>query len=161
NGHLDLADLHRQAGRAAEAGKEDGAGLARVEQMARDFPAETLDAKVIHAAHDALAALLARAPQHPEPEPLPPRAGAFFPKVSAARPKVPDYRQRLAAWHYQLGVLCNETGRLAEAEKEYRAALPIHEKLAVEYPKQSSLRYNLCVTRCFLARLLRDTGRPG
>jgi Flp pilus assembly protein TadD len=41
----------------------------------------------------------------------------------AKHPQVLRYRQELATTHNNLGVLLQDTGRVAEAEKAYRQAL--------------------------------------
>ncbi len=52
-----------------------------------------------------------------------------------------------------------QTGRLKEAEAEYRTALAIREKLADDNPAVSEFRKQLQASHFNLANLLRQTGR--
>jgi tetratricopeptide (TPR) repeat protein len=67
-------------------------------------------------------------------------------------------RSDLATGREQLGQLLKETGRLAEAEAEYRAAVLVRRKLVGESPGVNSWR-ELAFTQARLGRLLKDTGR--
>ncbi|WP_169980260.1 tetratricopeptide repeat protein, partial [Tautonia rosea] len=56
-------------------------------------------------------------------------------RLSEEHPEVPDYRTSLANSHHNLGALYRATGRMAEAEASYQAALTLQERLSEEHPE--------------------------
>jgi tetratricopeptide (TPR) repeat protein len=77
----------------------------------------------------------------------------------AEHPQVPQYRQELAMTHNNLGLLLQATGRVAEAEKAYRQALQLYERLVAEHPQVPQYRQELAMTHNNLGVLLKATGR--
>jgi tetratricopeptide (TPR) repeat protein len=77
----------------------------------------------------------------------------------AEHPQVPEYRQELAMTHNNLGNLLQATGRVAEAEKAYRQALQLRERLVAEHPQVPQYRQELATTHNNLGVLLQATGR--
>jgi tetratricopeptide (TPR) repeat protein len=64
------------------------------------------------------------------------------------------FRSGLAASHNNFARLLNDTGRQAEAEAEYRAALAIIQKLVDEHPAVTKFRGNFALNRINLAVVL-------
>jgi tetratricopeptide (TPR) repeat protein len=72
---------------------------------------------------------------------------------------VPAYRQDLARSHTNLGLLLQNTGRLKEAEGEYRRALDLFQQLARDFPAVPEYRQELAASHNSLGLLLQNTGR--
>jgi tetratricopeptide (TPR) repeat protein len=81
-------------------------------------------------------------------------------KLAADNPAATLFRSHLADSHGSLGNLLGETGRLAEAEVEYRAALAIHGKLADDDPRVPQHRIMVAWWHTVLSVVLRRLGRP-
>jgi tetratricopeptide (TPR) repeat protein len=79
--------------------------------------------------------------------------------LAADFPAVPDYRQELAATHYNLGHLLENSGRLKEAQTAYGRALALREKLAAELPAVPAHRRRLERSYHNLGNLLQQTGQ--
>jgi Flp pilus assembly protein TadD len=69
------------------------------------------------------------------------------------------FRIRLSSGHHNLGIEPRETGRPAEAEAEYRAALAISQASVDEYSAVVEGRENLASTHYDLGILLAFAGR--
>jgi tetratricopeptide (TPR) repeat protein len=67
----------------------------------------------------------------------------------------------VASRGYNLGVLLEATGRVEGAEKGYRQALQLYERLVAEHPQVPQYRQELAMTHNNLGVLLQDTGRAG
>jgi hypothetical protein len=61
----------------------------------------------------------------------------------AEYPQVPQYRRELAGTHNNMGNLLQITGRAADAEKAYRQALQLQERLVAEHPQVPEYRQDL------------------
>ncbi len=83
----------------------------------------------------------------------------MFSQLVAGSPSVQDYQSKLAAFHCNLGVLLTKTGQQAEAERAYRQAIALLEKLAAESPSIPHYRSNLASSCDNLGDLLRMMGR--
>jgi tetratricopeptide (TPR) repeat protein len=75
-------------------------------------------------------------------------------------PDITDIRSSLAQGHENLGRLLKETGRLTQADAEYRAALAIRRELADRNPAVPSHRADLASVHTYLADLSGSLGRP-
>src|SRR5262249_35195100 len=71
-----------------------------------------------------------------------------------------NFRNRLAGSHNNLGLLLGQTGKLAEAEAESRAALAIWGKLAADNPGIPEYRNWLAAGHTNLSVILCRLGRP-
>ena len=72
-----------------------------------------------------------------------------------------EFRSRLALSHNNLGIVLKDTGKPAEAEVEYRAALAIFQKLADDNPTVSDFRSRLSrIHYSRLGELLCEAGKP-
>jgi tetratricopeptide (TPR) repeat protein len=103
--------------------------------------------------------LLAGLGKDPEAEAAYRQAQAIFDKLAADFPTVPQYRQDLAASHYNLGVLLAGLGKRPEAEAAYRQALAIQEKLAADLPTVPEYRRDLAKSHNNLGVLLAGLGK--
>jgi tetratricopeptide (TPR) repeat protein len=66
----------------------------------------------------------------------------------------------LAGSHNDLGNLLDDLGRRDEAEKAYRSALALWEKLAEQFPAVPDYAMNLGGGYCNFGQLVRDQGQP-
>ncbi|MBX7103550.1 MAG: tetratricopeptide repeat protein [Gemmataceae bacterium] len=81
--------------------------------------------------------------------------------VAATVPGPPNQARRDEADALvRMGLLHFQTGKVSEAEAEYRAALVIQQKLVEENPTSIAYRNSLAFTRNSLGLLLSRTGRP-
>ncbi len=71
-----------------------------------------------------------------------------------------EFRSNLAVSHHNLGRLLSRTGKPAEAEAGYRAALAIFQKLADDNPAVMYFRSSLAFSHNSLGTLLNDSGKP-
>jgi serine/threonine protein kinase/Flp pilus assembly protein TadD len=78
-------------------------------------------------------------------------------KLAAAVPDNPKYQGELSNAHNTLGEVLNHTGRLAEAEREYRKAIGLAEKAMSHLPPNH--RLPLAAFTLNLGEILRKTGR--
>jgi tetratricopeptide (TPR) repeat protein len=88
-------------------------------------------------------------------------AAALFGRLAADHPRVPEYRNELAAVHNNLGLLLTGLSRWPAAEDALRAALAVREKLTADYPGVPAYAVDLGGTCCNLGNLVRDRGDPG
>jgi tetratricopeptide (TPR) repeat protein len=80
--------------------------------------------------------------------------------TSTAHPAVTDFRYRLALCRSGLGWLLAASGRAAEAEAEFRAALALQQGLANDHPEVPAYHDQAANARNNLAVVLRRLGRP-
>jgi tetratricopeptide (TPR) repeat protein len=73
---------------------------------------------------------------------------------------VPAYRHQLANIHGNLGVLLAGLGKGPEAERQYRQALALQEKLAADSPAVPQHQIDLGGSCCNLGNLVRKGDRP-
>jgi serine/threonine protein kinase/Flp pilus assembly protein TadD len=71
----------------------------------------------------------------------------------------PGLRAGLAGSHHNLGLLLAGLGKRAEAEKEYRQALALYEKLAADFPAVPEYRHDLASSHNNLGALLAGLGK--
>jgi len=77
----------------------------------------------------------------------------------AEHPQVPQYREELATTHNNLGGLLLVTRRLAEAEKAYRQALELYERLVAEHPQVADYNVELARTLAVVGVLSSNQGK--
>jgi tetratricopeptide (TPR) repeat protein len=92
------------------------------------------------------------------------RAAALYEPLVAGEPGVPLYRRELAGTLLNLGVLLfrqADPGRpdLAEAERSFRRALALYERLSADAPAVPQFRQELTLALMSLGNLLASTGR--
>ena len=61
---------------------------------------------------------------------------ALYQKLAEDHPDVTDFRSRLAAGHHNLGILLSNTGRLKEAEAEFRGAVTVFQQAGRGPPRR-------------------------
>jgi tetratricopeptide (TPR) repeat protein len=79
--------------------------------------------------------------------------------LAAASPAVPEYRQRVAKSHNNLGMLLEDLGQRVEAEAAYRRARDLKEQLAADFPAVPEYRQELARSHNNLAHLLAGLGQ--
>src|SRR5262249_58362527 len=77
----------------------------------------------------------------------------------AAGSAAPASRQQRATSHSNLGVLFRDLGKGAEAEKQFRQALAIRQKLAADFPSASAHRQGLAESHYSLGLVLNEPGK--
>jgi serine/threonine protein kinase len=87
------------------------------------------------------------------------RMQATFAGLAAAFPTVPEYRQRLAGSHHNLGLLLTDLGQRPAAEQAYRRALDLYEQLAADFPTVPEYRQGLAGSQNSLGHLLTALGQ--
>jgi tetratricopeptide (TPR) repeat protein len=75
-------------------------------------------------------------------------------------PAVPEYRSDLGRGYWYLGGLLDSVRRRPEAEKAYRSALAIQNRLVAEFPSVPEYRQQLALSHLGLGETLRYLGRP-
>ena len=154
------ASCWRQTGKPAEAEAEYRAALAILQKLADDQPRRH------------------RIPQPPGAQPQQPRQPAAGKRASRRRRRpstarrwrstrswpttTPPSPNSAAAWrisHLQPRHPAAQTGKPAEAEAEYRAALAIYRKLADDHPAVTEFRRGLADSHILLGNLLSQTGK--
>jgi tetratricopeptide (TPR) repeat protein len=88
------------------------------------------------------------------PGPVDPRDTDLLTRLETAALLPTDYRLQVAVCHNDLGVLLASARRFAEAEKEYRQARNLLEKLAAAFPDFPEYRYHLVACARNLASVL-------
>ena len=87
------------------------------------------------------------------------RTPATAQKLVDGNPAASDFRNNVGNAHNVLGLVLSRTGKPAEAEAEFRKALPIIQKLADDNPTAPFLRDNLSTVLHNLAVAVRLLGR--
>src|SRR5207244_1335769 len=72
---------------------------------------------------------------------------------------LPDYERDLAQTHNNLAILLKDLGKPAEAEAAYREALPIAQRLAIQFPSSMEYQSDLAAVLGNLAEILNDQKR--
>lgn len=91
-------------------------------------------------------------------------AQVIYRQLADSNPAAVGFRGALANGHRQLGLLVEQTGKLREAEAEYRSAISIYRELATENPTDTQFRNHLAESHASLgsaACTLWSAGRSG
>ena len=73
---------------------------------------------------------------------------------------MPEYHLIAAASHHTLGDVVEQMGRHLDAERSYRRAIALEEKLAGNWPAMPEYQRKLAISNVKLAALLQAAGRP-
>jgi tetratricopeptide (TPR) repeat protein len=151
---LDLAERRRDAMAAAQK------SAAMWDALVRDYPNEP---EYLAEQGDAFAFLrfLARATgQHQLGLEFQRKALEAAEKLAAMNPTAPPYRERFANGIMDQAGALRAQNKPVEAEKQYRAALAIYDKLANDFPTNGRYQRALLVACRSLALLLKSMGQP-
>ncbi|MBI3465968.1 MAG: protein kinase [Planctomycetes bacterium] len=85
----------------------------------------------------------------------------IFQELAAEFPTVPEYRQKLADAHHEMGASLRELGKYDDAEAELRRSLEFKRQLVAELPEVLAHRHYIALTHNDLGVLLRRLGRRG
>jgi eukaryotic-like serine/threonine-protein kinase len=80
----------------------------------------------------------------------------LFDKLAADFPGKAEYRNELAATHFNVANLLNQANKQAQAEAAYRRAIELHQQLAAEFPANGQYRRDLADDHNNLGTVLRD-----
>jgi serine/threonine protein kinase/Tfp pilus assembly protein PilF len=151
---LDLINRHPEAMTAAEK------GAALWEALIRDFPDEP---EYLAAQIDAYDLLwwLARVSRLRQQEfEFARKSSEVADKLAASNPTAPPYRDQIAKSFLNHAGALRDQNKPAEAEKQFRRALAIWEKLGDEYPRIIRYRAQVLAVCASLAPLLKSMGQP-
>jgi serine/threonine protein kinase len=149
-------------GKASEAEKEYRGALATEEKLVADFPAVPDYKKYLAMNHNNLGNLLHDLGEESSAEKEYQVAIAILERLNADFPAVPEYGRLLAASHTNLGWLLHNLQGLAkrsDAEKQYRKAISIQERLVAHFPTMSACRWDLALSHNNLGFLLSQQGK--
>jgi len=159
-----LAEVLQKAGKLPEAEKAYRAALTYWENRTAETPAVVVAYRwLVSATYEGLFHTLLEQGKHREAAEITEK----LQKLAVAHPDVPELWLVLARNHcYHAQVLAN-SGQVDEAEKAYRQALPIWEKLGTDLPDRQEYRQHASDTRIDMAHLdwkrgerLKGAGKP-
>jgi serine/threonine protein kinase/Flp pilus assembly protein TadD len=153
-GYHSLGRLLGSTGRFPEAEQVLRQALTVYAKLAADFPYLPVDPKRDAPVQRKPATDLSFPGQPRLPEPVDPWTTDLLMRLETAPALPTDYRLQLAGCHNDLGILLTAMRRFPEAEKEYRQARDLFEKLAAAFPDFPDYRYHLVVCSRNLARAL-------
>src|SRR5262249_34263281 len=153
---------HDDLGRHKESEEALGTAVAMLEQLAEQFPARPEYRQELVWSYEDLAALLMSTDRTKDGEAVTRTAIGIGERLVAEFPDEPRNQQLLGDVYHNLGTslsgFAGDRARPREAERAYRQALRLREKLAAASPDKPAYRHNLGSTLGNLGVLLMIQG---
>jgi serine/threonine protein kinase/tetratricopeptide (TPR) repeat protein len=163
-GHLRVGQIRLAFGQHALAEEAVRRSVDRAERLADRDPGDLAARSLLADGLRAQSVLAQSSKEWPEAEALQRRAIALRRSLVSDRPREAEHRRNLAGELINLGIILDDAGREAEAERVEREALAVLDRCATELPGEGAtpafLRHSV-VAEFRLGRLYRKVKRDG